>query len=114
MKVRTCPHCEHKTSFLNHFKNTLFRLLDSSWSCTNCNSELTVKLKRRIIIVFVSVLPMSLSFPLVGLMGDWGISSGMSWFLFFLFVLVWFVFSYSFDIYSLKENSNKLKYSKGK
>jgi len=102
MKARTCPNCGNKTS-LREYGKQLFRLLNSSWKCEKCGSQLTYNIGRRVVVAFVAMMPIGFRSIIASFLQlDFGISKGLSLAIFVLLFFVWAFFVFSFDSFELQ------------
>lgn len=101
MKVRTCPNCGYKYSFSQYLKNFLFKLVDSSWTCANCGSELSYSIGRRTLVAIVGMLPIGFSSFIRDIFQNIGLSKGLSWIVYILIFAIWTILIYSLDTFTL-------------
>jgi len=78
-----------------------FKLMDSKWICENCKSELSFDIRRRSFVIIIAFFPMMFSAIMANYIMDFGLSNGTSWLLVILILLLWTIWIYSFDTYTL-------------
>ena len=96
MASRTCPHCNHKYSIGEHYKNTLFSLPFKRWNCSKCGNEITLNMGRRMLLSCLGALLMA-SLPIYFLQLDHSTIKSLT---LLLFGIPAFMFVYIFDKYS--------------
>ena len=101
MKIRTCPNCGYKYSFSDYLKKMLFKVIDSSWPCANCGSELSFNIKRRTLVAIVSMIPIGFGSFIINIFQNIGLSKGLSWIVFILIFAIWVILIYSLDTFTL-------------
>ena len=101
MKIRTCPNCGNKYSFLSYVKKSMFKLIDSKWDCVNCGAELSFNIGRRTLLTMIAMFPIMVHSFITDLFQDLGLSSGVSWILLLMIFLVWVIWIYSYDTFTL-------------
>ncbi|MFV8839277.1 TIGR04104 family putative zinc finger protein [Salinimicrobium soli] len=107
MNHRTCPHCNYKFTFWQYLKNPFFKGVYAQWKCVNCNTCLSIDMKRRWLVSFVGIVPTVYAPQLAGLFESVGFSSGISWATAITMVLAWTLMVFSFDRFELPEFQNQ-------
>ena len=95
MKPRTCPNCGYKYSLSEYYKIIFFN--SYKWNCKKCNVELSYDIKSRFIILFISMVPILFAtISIRNIQSLINTSYGISFFIFFTFLIIWSVAVYSF------------------
>ncbi len=103
MKIRTCPNCGYKYSFLQYLKNFLFKFIDSNLTCANCGSTMSFSMGRRIFVAIVAMLPFGFSTFIADIFQNMGLSKSLSWVVFFLILTIWTIMIYSLDTFTKRD-----------
>jgi hypothetical protein len=52
---RQCPSCNYKYSFWEYSFHIFSKINSSKWHCKNCNTEITFNVKRRSILLLITI-----------------------------------------------------------
>lgn len=107
MKIRTCPNCNYQYSFIEYLRKFPFRFIDFKWNCHNCHSELSFNIGRRVILIIIAILPFGIFPFIIRFLNNNGISKGLSWICFIVFMILWSILTYSFDTFSMAKSQKR-------
>lgn len=107
MKIRTCPNCGYKYSFVDYLKKMTLKLVNSSWNCPDCDSKLSFNIGRRTLVAIIGMLPIGFVSLIIDAIQNIGVSKGLSWIISFLIFLIWIIWIYSFDTFTVINKSSK-------
>jgi hypothetical protein len=103
MKARTCPHCGYKYSFGLHLRKHFFTNVFSSWNCINCDANLIVDAKRRILLLIIGIIPVAALPILADFFMGYYLGGTISWTVSVILVIIWAVYIFSLDHFCLAE-----------
>lgn len=106
MKVRTCPNCGYKYSFWLHLRKHFFTNVFSSWNCINCDANLIVDAKRRILLLVIGIVPVAALPILADFFMGYYLGRPVSWALSVVLVIIWATYIFSLDHFRLAEEKH--------
>ena len=79
----------------------LFKLINSSWLCESCGSELSFSVGRRTLVAIIGMAPILFQSFIFEVIQNIGLSKTESWILFIPIFAIWIIFIYSFDSFRM-------------